>query len=130
MNYKPYLYSAICSILYGFYLTYEKPDWKTTKSLVTRVKVNDTVINNVNGLEISEIQSNADVIYKIDDNIHTTNISVTKNQPLQIGNTVPIQYNLNNIKRIEDSIPDKKYWFLFGVTLLFISLYIYKTTQN
>ena len=71
MNHKPFLYSAICAILYGFFLHYEKPDWKTAKSIVTKVKVNDTVINNVNGLEISEIQSNADVIYKIDDNIHT-----------------------------------------------------------
>ena len=68
MNHKPFLYSAICAILYSFFLHYEKPDWKTTKSIVTKVKVNDTVINNVNGLEISEIQSNADVIYKIDDN--------------------------------------------------------------
>ena len=101
-----------------------------TKSIVTKVKVNDTVINNVNGLEISEIQSNADVIYKIDDNIHTTNISVTKNQPLQIGNTVPIQYNLNNLRRIEKKIPDNKYWFLFGAVLLLTSLYIYKTTDN
>ena len=130
MNYKLFLYSAICSILYGFFLKYEKPDWKTTKSLVTKVKVNDTVINNVNGLEISEIQSNADVIYKIDDNIHTTNINVTKNQPLQIGNTVPIQYNLNNLNRIEKNIPDKKYWFLFGVLLLLISIYLYKKTES
>ena len=130
MKYKPFLYSAICVILYGFFLKYEKPDWKTTKSIVTKVKVNDTVINNVNGLEISEIQSNADVIYKIDDNIHITNINVTKNQPLQIGNTVPIQYNLNNLRRIEKNIPDKKYWFLFGIVLLLISSYIYKTTVN
>ena len=130
MKYKPFLYSAICAILYGLFLKNEKPDWRSTKSLVTRVKVNDTVINNVNGLEISEIQSNADVIYKIDDNIHTSNISVTKNQPLQIGNTVPIQYNLNNLRRIEKKIPDKKYWFLFGVVLLLISLYIYKTTDH
>lgn len=127
MNHKHFLYSAICAILYGFFLKYEKPDWKTAKSLVTRVKVKDTVINNVNGLEISEIQSNADVIYKIDDKIHTTNINVTKNQPLQIGNSVPIQYNLNNMKRIENNIPESKYWFVFGIVLLLISLYIYKT---
>ena len=130
MNYKPFLYSAICVILYGVFLQYEKPDWKTTKSLVTKVKVNNTVLNNINGLEISEIQSNADVIYKIDDSIHTTHISVTKNQPLQIGNIVPIQYNLNNLRRIENHIPDKKYWFLLGISLLIISLYIYKTPDQ
>jgi len=130
MNYKHFLYSGICAILYGCFLKYEKPDWKTTKSIVTKVKVNDTVINNINGLEISEIQSNADVIYKIDDEIHTTNVSVTKNQPLQIGNTVPIQYNLKNLNRIENNIPDKKYWFLFGIILLLISTYIYKTCDN
>jgi len=130
MNYKHFLYSAICSILYGLFLKYEKPDWKTAKSIVTKVKVNDTVINNINGLEISEIQSNADVIYKIEDKLHTTNVNVTKNQPLQIGNTVPIQYNLNNLKRIESSIPEKKYWFLFGVVLLFISLFLYKRADS
>ena len=130
MNHKHFLYSGIIAILYGFFLKYEKPEWKKTKSIVTKVKVNDTVINNINGLEISEIQSNADVVYKIDNDIHTTNVSVTKNQPLQIGNTVPIQYNLNDIKRRDQNIPDKKYWFIFGILMLFISLYLYKNIEH
>ena len=130
MNYKHFLISSICSIFYGLFLKYEKPDWKTAKSIVTKVKVNDTVINNINGLEISEIQSNADVIYKIEDKLHTTNVNVTKNQPLQIGNTVPIQYNLNNLKRIERNIPETKYWFLFGFVLFFISLCLYKRADS
>ena len=126
MELKFFLYSGVCSIFYGVFLKCEKEDWRSAKSIVTRIKVNNTVINNINGLEISEIESNADVVYKINDKIYTTNINVTKNQPLQIGNTVPLQYNLNKIKRSEKNIPNPKYWFLFGIVLLVISLCIFQ----
>lgn len=126
MEYKPFLYVGLFCVFYAAFLKNEKEDWKTVRSIVTNVKINDTVLNNINGLEISEIQSNADVVYKIDDSIHKTNVNVTRNQPLQVGNVVGIQYNANDIKRKEKKIPEAKYWGFFGVFLMLVSAYIYK----
>ena len=129
MEYKPFLYIGIFCLVYGLFLKNEKEDWKTAKSIVTNVKINDTVINNISGLEISEIQSNADVIYKINDEIHKTNVNVTRNQPLQVGNVIPIQYNANDIKRNEQKIPQPKLWISFGIFLILIASYVYKKTN-
>ena len=62
MEYKPFLYVGLFCVFYAAFLKNEKEDWKTVRSIVTNVKINDTVLNNINGLEISEIQSNADVV--------------------------------------------------------------------
>ena len=120
------MYIGMFCIFYGIFLKYEKQQWINTNSIVTKVKVKDTIINNINGIEISEINSNADVIYKINDEIHQTNINVVKNQPLQIGNVIPIQYNNNDIKRKNQNIPHFKYWITYGCILLLIASYLYK----
>ena len=124
MNYKSFLYAGIFTLVYSIFLIYEKPELIKTKSVVTKVKQKNTVINNINGLDISEIQSNADVIYKVGDETYETNINVSKNQPLQIGNVIPIEYNRNEISRKEKGIPDYKYWILFTLIMFSISYYL------
>ena len=126
MNYKPFVYSGVFCIVYALFLKYETRDWVQTNSIVRNVKVNDTVLTEVNGLEISEIESNADVIYKIDNEIYTNNVSVVQNQPLQLGNVIPIKYDNNLIKRKEKGIPSTQYWYTLGATLLVIGLITWK----
>jgi hypothetical protein len=131
MNYKPFIYSGVFFLLYSIFLTNEKQDWIYGNSIVTKVKVNDTVITEVNGLEISEIQSNADVIYKVNDDIYTSNISVTQNQPLQLGNVIPIKYDNNIVQRRAKGIPEIKYFTRLGLLFIIIGTYIYwkKSTE-
>ena len=126
MNYKVFLYTGIFTFIYAVFLKYEKPELVKVKSIVTKVKRKDTIINNINGLDISEIQSNADVIYKVDDDTYETNINITKNQPLQVGNVVPIEYNKNDIYRRDKGIPEPKYWICFSILMFGISYYLYK----
>ena len=130
MNYKPFVYSGMFCLLYALFLKNEKQDWVYTNSIVKNVKVNDTVITEVNGLEISEIESNADVIYKIDNEVFTNNISVIQNQPLQLGNVIPIKYNKNIIKRKERNIPNEKYFMTLGIIFLIIGMYYYSKTAT
>lgn len=130
MNYKPFVYSGIICLLYALFLKKEKQDWVYTNSIVKNVKVNDTVITEISGLEISEIESNADVIYKIDDEIFTNNISVIQNQPLQLGNVIPIKYDKNIIKRKEKGIPHEKYFTTLGTILLILGIYYYNSTSE
>ena len=124
MEYKPFLYAGLICMIYAMYLKKEKEDWKYTRSIVSSVKVNDTVLTQVGGLEISEIESNADVLYKINDELYENNISVTRNQPLQLGNVIPIKYNENYMKRQDKQIPDAKYFQNFGIMLLCIAGYL------
>ena len=111
-------------MVYSIFLLYETPELIKTRSVVTKVKRKDTVINNINGLDISEIQSNADVIYKVDNETYETNINISKNQPVQIGNVIPIEYNKNEITRKKKGIPHHKYWIIFSIIMFLISYYI------
>ena len=125
MKYKPFLYCSIISIIYGLFLRYQLTyNWKTCKSIVTNVKVNNSVINKVNGLNITEVESNADVIYKLNNNILKSNVSVIQSQPLQRGNIIPIRFNENDRNRIDKNIPDSSIFFAYGIILLIISIYI------
>jgi hypothetical protein len=126
MNHKLFLYIGIFTLCYGIFLKNEKQDLICVKSIVKNVKRKDTVINNINGLEISEIQSNADVIYKLGDDVYETNINVTKNQPVQVGNVIDIQYNQNEVKRKEKGIPHYKYWISYSIIMLSFSLFTFK----
>jgi len=126
MNYKPFLYSSLICFMYALFLRNEKKDWIYTNSLVKNVKLNDTVITEINGLEISEVRSNADVVYKIDDTIYSNNVDVIHNQPLQFGNIVPIKYDKTVLDRNMKNIPGSKYWITLGLVLLTLSIYYYK----
>lgn len=127
MNYRYFLYSGILSILYGFFLKNElNHNWVETKSIVKHVNVKDNVLKNVNGLNITEVESEAEVVYKIDNEVKETKVSVIKSQPVQVGNVIPIEYNENELKRIKKNIPSSNWFFSFGALLFIISFIIYK----
>lgn len=129
LSYKPFILCGILFLSYGLFLKYEKNNWINTKSIVRNVTSNDTIITEVNGLDISEIESNADVVYKINDDIYINNINVIKNQPLQLGNVIPIKYDKNIIDRKEKGIPNKKYWNTMGSIFIILGLYLYSKRE-
>ena len=132
MVFKEILIIGICFILYGTYILKQKGNWIKTKSIVTKVENKNPIIRQNNGLSISECESVAEVKYKRENEYYTTMISAIKSQPLQIGNIIDIEYNENDINRIQQKIPSGQSFIAFGICLCSISMYFlyYKNFNN
>ena len=131
MNYKVFIYCGILSIIYGEFLKNElNSNWIEVKSIVTNVEVKDNVLKNVNGINIAEVESHAYVVYKINDEVKKSFVSVVRSQPVQIGNIIPIEYNENDRKRKEKNIPSHTAFLQFGIVLFIIAIFAYKNTEN
>lgn len=130
MVFKEILIIGLCFIIYGTYILKRKENWITTKSIVTKVENKNPVIRQHNGLSITECESVAEVKYKRENEYFTTMISATKSQPLQIGNILDIEYNENDINRIQQKIPSGQSFIAFGICLSSIAMYfVYKSNE-
>ena len=131
MEHRYFIYTSIICLLYSYYLKNElKYNWKEVKSIVKHAKVNEPIMQLINGINVTEMESNADVIYKINNEIKTGNVNVTRSQPVQVGNVIKIKYNENDRKRLEKKIPSHQEFFTFGIFLLIIGTIIYLKNKD
>ena len=118
MNKHNFLYASFVFVLYGLYLKRKREKyWIKTNGIINKVKTGDTIINDCKGGKITEVISYADVVYTTKNNDYiTTNVKVSRSIPLQIGNTVKLEYNeydMNNNIKYDEVV-------IFGVLLILI----------